>query len=204
MRIAIRLLPLFLLLAATLYSQAQTPEQRQAQRKAERQAARQAARRAAREQAAQGDNAAQPAQQTTERPAGRGGACRPSIRIAGPEELVFSYQRQSCDKKENFTDNRASAFISADGQVNMLISNGDATYRMVGRDLGSVKMDCSEPVMRHNPESSNAGPQALWNDTYMHSPYTLDGKIVHMLIHNEYHGEVTKEPQQNCGCAGKA
>jgi hypothetical protein len=204
MRRAIRSLPLLLLLAAALYSQAQTPEQRQAQRKAARQAARQAARRTAREQASQGDNAAQPPQQGTERPAGRGGACRPAVRLAGPEELVFSYQRQSCDKKENFTDNRPSAFVDAGGEVNMLISNGDATYRMVGRDLSNLKMDCSEPVMRHNPESSNAGPQALWNDTYMHSPYTLDGKIVHMLIHNEYHGEMTKDPQQNCGCTGKA
>ena len=134
----------------------------------------------------------------------RGGSCRPAIRIAGPEELVFSYSRQSCDRKRNFTDNRASGFIEADGQVSLLISNGDATYRMVGRNLNSVRMDCSAPVMEHNPQSSDAGPQTLWNDTYMHSPYTLDGKVIHMLIHNEYHGDATKNPQENCGCRGKA
>jgi hypothetical protein len=83
---------------------------------------------------------------------------------------------------DDIPDLTPRAFRDADGKVN-LISSHFTTRRMVGTSLNDVSLDC-RPVYRsvENP---------AFNDfrfrEWMASTYTLDGRNISALIHNEWY-----------------
>lgn len=108
---------------------------------------------------------------------------RPSIKVTGTEEMVYDWSEHRC-ADEMLPDLPVRPFRDADGMVNVNLSF-TTNYRMTGADLDSLKPDC-QPTMHSDfdidPGDFNYGE-------WMGSTYTLDGKIVYALIHNEFHGD---------------
>ena len=104
------------------------------------------------------------------------------LRAAGPEQVVFDWSRDSCVEGD-IPDVPARAIRSADGMV-QLITSETSTRRLVGRDLDHVRRDCTV-VMRSRHD---ADPSAWDDNSWLEAPYTVDGKTVYALVHDEYHG----------------
>ena len=97
--------------------------------------------------------------------------------------MVFDWTTDRCERS-NIPDLPARAFRDASGQVQQIISHQN-NYRLVGPDLNNVSPDC-RVVM----SSDHQGDPALYNDNeWIAAVYTEDGKTIHALVHNEYHGE---------------
>jgi len=104
------------------------------------------------------------------------------VRIVGPEEIVFDWTRDRCDE-EDIPDMPARAFRDAEGNV-QLIATHNVVRRMIGTDLDAVRRDCTIVMRSHrDPDPAN------FNDAeWLTSPYTIDGRTIYALVHNEYHG----------------
>ena len=80
-------------------------------------------------------------------------------------------------------DAPARAFRDADGKV-QLIATHFINRRMVGDTLNSVKQDCNIIMDSHK----NPDPSQFNDREWITSVYTLDGKTIYALVHNEYQG----------------
>ena len=114
------------------------------------------------------------------------------VKILGPEEIVFDSTISRCDG-EDIPDLPARAFRDADGKVQLIATHlifqeGKPTYttgrRMVGDTLDSVKHDCNIIIN----SDKDPDPSKFNDREWLASPYTLDGKTIYALVHNEYHG----------------
>jgi hypothetical protein len=106
----------------------------------------------------------------------------PPLTLLGPEETVFDYTEDACSRTD-VPDAAARAFRDADGQVHLIASHY-VTRGMVGPDLDTVRHEC-----RRLMTSGYDGDPAHFDDReWLTSPYTLDGRTVHALVHNEYQG----------------
>lgn len=104
------------------------------------------------------------------------------VRIISSEEIVFDWTTDRCDEQD-IPDAPARAFRDAEGNV-QLIATHNVVRRMIGPSLDAVRRECMI-VMRshHDPDPAN------FNDAeWLTSPYTLDGRAIYALVHNEYHG----------------
>jgi hypothetical protein len=110
------------------------------------------------------------------------GTNRVTLKIAGPEQTVFNWNRDRCEGLD-IPDAPARAFRNADGQV-VLISSHFVTRRAVGPNLDLVRLQC--PVVMSSAEDPDP---AKFNDReWLTAPYTLDGRTVYALVHEEYEG----------------
>jgi hypothetical protein len=124
-----------------------------------------------------------------------------TVTVAGAQETVFDHATQACEDGD-IPDGPARAFRVAGGNIELIAAN-DVTYRMVGKDFDHLKKDCGAPAMRsdHDPN-----PADFQDSEWPASPYTLDGRTVYAITHNEYHPWEHKEPpfddRTNCGLRG--
>ncbi len=106
----------------------------------------------------------------------------PSIAVIGPEEIVFDWSDAACEP-EDIPDLPARAFRDGQGQVH-LISSHLLSRANIGPDLNNLTHPC-EPIMT----SGHDGDPSKFNDNqWIAATYTLDGKTIYAIIHNEYHG----------------
>ncbi len=106
------------------------------------------------------------------------------VDILGAEEIVFDWAADSCEQID-IPDAPARFFRDADGKI-QLIAPHYTNYRMIGDDFNSLVRDCANgPIMTSH---KNHDP-AKWDDhEWIVSTYTTDGKTIHAIIHNEFHG----------------
>lgn len=106
----------------------------------------------------------------------------------GAEETVFSYSADSCESLD-VPDTPAHAVRFADGSL--MLDDGDAPriYAMFGTDFSSLKRDCTAPILVSDDLST---PDRFDNQEWIESVY-FDGKIVHGLIHNEFHDPIATD-----------
>ena len=104
------------------------------------------------------------------------------VRITSAEETVFDWSRDACERRD-IPDFPARAFRDADGQVNLFATHY-VNRRSVGPSLNSVKHRC-DVVLR---SGFNADPARFDDREWLAAPYTLDGRTVYSLVHNEYQG----------------
>lgn len=106
----------------------------------------------------------------------------PVAKIVGTEEVVFDWSRDRC-AETNLPDLPVRAFRDADGMVQMNLSF-TTNYRMIGKDLDSLKPDCKVVLSSDLDKDPSHYNYSEW----MASTYTLDGRTVYALIHNEFYG----------------
>lgn len=107
-----------------------------------------------------------------------------TITPAGAPEAVFTWKTQACEPWD-VPDAPARAWRGADGRVHLLASHHRARL-MAGPSLDSLRHECRVVFEGgHDPNPEHA------NDVgWLVSPYTLDGRTVHALVHNEFHGHL--------------
>jgi len=106
-----------------------------------------------------------------------------SVEIIGEEEMVYDMSKDHCPGG-GAPDLPIRGFRNAEGQVQFNLS-GPTNFRMIGKDIDSVQIDCNPTI----PSDLDPDPAQFNFVEWMGSVYTLDGKTVYALIHNEYHGE---------------
>jgi hypothetical protein len=113
-----------------------------------------------------------------------GGVASPlrSIEIAGPEQTVFDWSRESCESRD-IPDAPARAFHDARGRV-QLIASHYVSRREVGPDLGHLAHRC-KVIMR---SGYNPLPRNYDDREWIAATFTPNGKTVFALVHEEYQG----------------
>lgn len=106
----------------------------------------------------------------------------PVLALVGATETVWDWTTQRC-ADEDIPDLPVRAFRDADGRVNLLGTHY-VNYRSVGQSLDDVERDCTIIM----DSSREPDPSRYQDRTWIASPYTEDGRTVHALAHNEYHG----------------
>jgi hypothetical protein len=104
------------------------------------------------------------------------------VRIIGREQTVFDWRKQACEPRD-IPDSPARAFRDANGEVHLIASHY-VTRQMTGPDLNHLEQRC--PVIftsAYDPD-----PSKFADKEWLVAPYTLDGKTVYALVHDEYHG----------------
>jgi hypothetical protein len=81
-------------------------------------------------------------------------------------------------------DSSARAFRNAKGEV-FLLAGSSLDIAMVGNSLNNVKRVSCKPLLQPVRSSD---PSTYRNHEWMRSVYSIDGRNMLMLIHNEYHG----------------
>lgn len=114
------------------------------------------------------------------------------VKLTGPEQTVFSWRKDAC-QQEDIPDLPARAFRDATGRVHLIASHV-VTRAEIGSNLNQVRHDC-RAVMRSR---RSAKPQLYANLEWIASPYTLDGKTVFALVHDEYHGDCAAVQYLDC------
>jgi len=120
----------------------------------------------------------------------------PTARILGEPRAVYTFDTDKCND-HTFADLPARAIRMADGTIELYLSSA-TSYRMAGPDFNSLKVDCS-PVFASERDRNPADYN--WEE-WMGSPYTLDGKTVYAIIHQEYHGDQAGSVWQASGDFG--
>lgn len=105
------------------------------------------------------------------------------LAIAGEPEAVFDWATQRC-ADDQLADLPARAIRADDGTISLYLSS-TTNYRLTGPSFDALAPDCA-PVLR---STFDPNPAAYAWAEWMGAPYTLDGRTVHALIHEEYHGD---------------
>jgi len=107
----------------------------------------------------------------------------PVIRIAGPEEVVYDWSRHRC-ADDDIPDISARAFRDFRGRVHLLASH-DVTRPLIGRSLDDVVHRCRKVFdSDHDPDPAHYDFRE-----WLNAPYTVNGRQVFALVHEEYHGQ---------------
>ncbi len=108
------------------------------------------------------------------------------VDILGSAEVIFSSSTDSCSS-QNIPDAPVRFFRDANNQIQVIISHFEG-YRMTGPDFNSLSVDCSNgPVWTSD---FNTDPSNYNNKEWLTGLYTLDGKTIYALVHNEHEGDV--------------
>jgi hypothetical protein len=107
----------------------------------------------------------------------------------GAESIVFDWSEDACETND-VPDLPARAFRDVRGRVH-LHSASLVNYRFVGPTLNRL----AHPCTRVTASGRNADPAAFDDVEWLASPYSVDGRTVYALVHNEYHGH---EHQGRC------
>ena len=113
----------------------------------------------------------------------------PRIALLGKEQKVFDWSRDACEPID-LPDQAARAYRDSQGQVRMFVSNY-VTRGFIGSSLDTVKHTCNVALKSH----LDPRPSQFDNREWLSAPYTLDGRNVYALVHQEYHGE---GPRASC------
>lgn len=110
------------------------------------------------------------------------------IRVTGPPETVYDYATSTCPIKgvgRDTSDSIPRAYRDAAGNVRLFANNQTNRQQFIGPSLNSVqRVGCQRTlVSERNPD-----PSAYGDREWLVAFYTLDGKNVTGLVHNEYHG----------------
>ena len=105
-----------------------------------------------------------------------------SVRLAGDEETVFSWQRDACEE-DDIPDLPARAFRDDRGRV-QLIASHYVNRRFVGPELGRLEHPCD--VVKRSARDPD--PARYADAEWLGALYTDDGRVVYSLVHNEYQG----------------
>jgi hypothetical protein len=97
--------------------------------------------------------------------------------------VVFDWSKDNCGGPAR-PDLPVRAFRDADGMIQLNLSSF-RDYRMIGKDLDSLKVDCKSTLV----SDWNREPSHYNYAEWIGATYTLDGKTVYALIHNEWYGE---------------
>ena len=106
----------------------------------------------------------------------------PTIRIAGPEELVYDWSKDRC-AADDIPDIAARAFRDFRGRVHLIASHF-VTRPLTGRDLDDVRRRCRTIFASHH----DPNPARYDDREWLNATYTTNGKKVFALVHEEYHG----------------
>jgi len=105
------------------------------------------------------------------------------VQLLGSEERVFNWARDRCSD-DDIPDLPARAFRDSTGRV-QLISSTFVNRRFVGSSLNRMAHQC-----RVTMASGNQPDPQLFNDReWLAAPYTIDGRTIFALVHNEYQGQ---------------
>jgi hypothetical protein len=113
----------------------------------------------------------------------KGSRDAPTIRLAGREETVYDWTTDRCTE-DDIPDIAARAFRDFRGRVHLTASHS-VTRPLIGRDLDHVSHSCR--VIFNSDHDPN--PAHYDDEEWLSSPYTVDGRNVFSLVHQEYHGE---------------
>jgi hypothetical protein len=105
-----------------------------------------------------------------------------AVEITGLEETDFDWSQSAC-APDDIPDLPARAFRDAQGRVH-LIASTYTNRSMTGPDLNHLTRDCSVIM----PSHYNPDPTTFDDREWLSSTYTLDGKKVFALVHDEYQG----------------
>ncbi len=105
------------------------------------------------------------------------------VDIVGREQTLFDWSKDACEPRD-IPDMPARAFRDASGQVQLLASHY-VTRRAVGPSLGKVEHQCAVALR----SGFDAAPARFDDRLWIASPYTLDGRNVFALVHQEYQGD---------------
>jgi hypothetical protein len=105
-----------------------------------------------------------------------------SVTQLGPSATVFDWDRDRCESSD-IPDSPARAFRDSLGQVH-LIASSYVTRAAVGPTLDAVRHTC-EVVMGSNQDPD---PSHFDDRRWLTAIYTVDGRTVAALVHEEYQG----------------
>ncbi|HYN39736.1 MAG TPA: hypothetical protein VES39_10840, partial [Rhodospirillales bacterium] len=106
------------------------------------------------------------------------------LAIAGPVETAFRWSTDACSR-DDFPDAPARALRTADGEVRLFASH-HINRVSAGPSLDRLRHDCR--VVYRGAGSDR--PQSFDDMAWLISPYTLDGRTIYALVHNEFHGHL--------------
>jgi len=112
---------------------------------------------------------------------------QPRVMVVGEPEVVFDWSTQACEAADA-PDGPARAFRDARGNTR-LISAQHVNRGASGPSLSTLTRSCA--VIYRG--STDDDPARFDDRGWLMSPYTLDGRTVHALVHNEYHGHLRPE-----------
>jgi hypothetical protein len=107
---------------------------------------------------------------------------RVSVTIGSTKEVVFRWATDRCDDRE-LLDQPARFVRAEDGSLVHFGWAGPRTYLSRGADFGSLKRDCSQPVLVN---ANRTTPESYENAEWLWAVYR-EGSRWHALIHNEFH-----------------
>jgi hypothetical protein len=104
------------------------------------------------------------------------------VEVVGDQQTVFRWRKDACEPRD-IPDAPARAYRDAGGEVHLIASHY-VSRQMTGRDLNHLTNRC--PVILRSAYSTL--PRTFEDHEWIFSTYTLDGRTVFALIHDEYHG----------------
>lgn len=105
-----------------------------------------------------------------------------AVSPTGPAEIVFRYKRDACDARD-IPDAPARAFRDASGRVHLYAPH-DVNRGLTGPSLDAVRPDCRIAYRGGEKDDPAAFDDRAWLAAFA----TEDGRTVHALVHNEFHG----------------
>jgi len=104
----------------------------------------------------------------------------------GAKEVVFRYATDRCEATDT-PDGPSRAVRAEDGSLVLFAGNGPRVFVSRGADFGSLRRDCSRPVL----ESADLRtPESYENQEWIWAVYR-DGSRWHAFISNEFHDTVS-------------
>jgi hypothetical protein len=110
----------------------------------------------------------------------------PTVKGLGPEEIVFAHSIDACEMWD-IPDQPARAFRDDLGRVQLWFAYYDAR-RNVAADLNTASSPGHHDCAVRNLSQRNPDPSKYDDFTWLTAPYTLDGRNVYSLSHEEYRG----------------
>ncbi|HVD41651.1 MAG TPA: hypothetical protein VNC16_11710 [Solirubrobacterales bacterium] len=106
----------------------------------------------------------------------------PRLRPVAPPQLVFDWSEDACEPSQ-IPDLPTRAFRDESGRTQLLLSHF-RSFRMVGPSLDELHVEC-DPVMSSR---LSARPGRFRDREWIASLYTVDGREIWALVHDEYQG----------------
>ena len=109
------------------------------------------------------------------------------VRPVGQPEVLFNWKHDRCDLTDT-PDAPPRAFRDSLGTVH-LFSAHDTLREFSGPTLDLVRYDCR---ILHK-SAKNDGPEKFSDHEWLAAPYTLDGRVIYALVHDEFDGYLRPE-----------
>jgi hypothetical protein len=122
-----------------------------------------------------------------------------TVSVAGPPEAVWRHDSGACDNAD-YSDVPVRPLINDRGEILWFAGNSHG-YRPTRGGSGGAdrlatmeRVDCSAQLGELSQGTVNE-PQAYHANLWLEAPFTLDGRNVYALAHDEFHGEWTGDPR---------